>query len=86
MNVPSRVRTRPRVAEELGITPEELAGAHRRFEVVPGADAQVDWGDEGKILAHVGVEKVYLLPHDAIVLPRPGSFVWIGRSSVRVCR
>lgn len=50
---------RPRVAEELGITPGELAGLHRRFEVVPGAQAQVDWGDEGRILAHVGIPKVY---------------------------
>ncbi|WP_455681139.1 hypothetical protein [Streptomyces halstedii] len=41
---------RPRIAEELGITPKELAGMHRRFEVIPGAQAQVDWGDEGKIL------------------------------------
>ena len=32
--------------------PGELAGMHRRFEVIPGAQAQVDWGDEGKILAH----------------------------------
>ena len=30
---------RPRVAEELGITPKELAGMHRRFEVIPGAQA-----------------------------------------------
>jgi transposase len=50
---------RPRVAEELGIRPGELAGLHRRFEVIPGAQAQVDWGDEGKILAHVGIPKVY---------------------------
>ncbi|MFI7300721.1 IS21 family transposase [Streptomyces sp. NPDC050121] len=50
---------RPRVAQELGISPSELAGLHRRFEVVPGAQAQVDWGDEGKILAHVGIPKVY---------------------------
>lgn len=50
---------RPRVAGELGITPKELAGMHRRFEVVPGAQAQVDWGDEGKILAHMGIAKVY---------------------------
>ncbi len=26
---------RPRIAEELGISPSELAGLHRRFEVVP---------------------------------------------------
>ncbi|WP_329167096.1 IS21 family transposase (plasmid) [Streptomyces sp. NBC_01717] len=50
---------RPRIAEELGITPNELAGMHRRFEVIPGAQAKVDWGDEGKILAHMGIEKVY---------------------------
>ncbi|WP_338674659.1 IS21 family transposase [Streptomyces sp. SCSIO 30461] len=50
---------RPRIAEELGITPKELAGMHRRFEVIPGAQAQVDWGDEGKILAHMGIGKVY---------------------------
>jgi transposase len=50
---------RPRIAEELGIAPDQLAGLHRRFEVVPGAQAQVDWGDEGGILAHVGIPKVY---------------------------
>ncbi|WP_446677926.1 DDE-type integrase/transposase/recombinase [Streptomyces hydrogenans] len=26
---------------------------------MPGAQAQVDWGDEGQILAHVGIPKVY---------------------------
>ena len=52
-------QARPRVAEELGITPKELAGLHRRFEVIPGAQAQVDWGDEGKVLAHMGIPKVY---------------------------
>ena len=50
---------RARIAGELGIEPRELAGMHRRFEVVPGAQAQVDWGDEDKILAHVGIPKVY---------------------------
>ncbi|WP_375118574.1 IS21 family transposase [Nonomuraea sp. MTCD27] len=50
---------RPKIAEELGYTPSELARLHRRFEVVPGAQAQVDWGDEGAILAHVGIAKVY---------------------------
>jgi transposase len=50
---------RPRIAAEMGIGPDELAGLHRRFEVVPGAQAQVDWGDEGGILAHVGIAKVY---------------------------
>jgi transposase len=52
-------QARPRIAEELGYTPRELAKLHRRFEVVPGAQAQVDWGDEGGILAHVGIPKVY---------------------------
>ena len=32
---------------------------HRRFEVVPGAQAQVDWGDEGDVLGHVGIGNVY---------------------------
>ena len=32
---------------------------HRRFEVVPGAQAQVDWGEEGGILAHAGIAKTY---------------------------
>ncbi|MFI1106260.1 IS21 family transposase [Streptomyces melanogenes] len=50
---------RARIAGELGLEPGELAGMHRRFEVVPGAQAQVDWGDEGRILAHVGIAKVY---------------------------
>lgn len=35
-------------------------GLHRRFEVVAGAQAQVDWGDEGTLLAGVGISsKVY---------------------------
>lgn len=50
---------RPRIAAELGYTPAELARLHRRLEVVPGAQAQVDWGDEGGILAHAGIAKVY---------------------------
>jgi transposase len=32
---------------------------HRRFEVVAGAQAQVDWGDEGAILLEAGIGKVY---------------------------
>lgn len=52
-------QARPRIAAELGYSPNELARLHRRFEVVPGAQAQVDWGDEGAILAHVGIAKVY---------------------------
>jgi hypothetical protein len=31
-------------------------GLHRRFEVLPGAQAQVDWGAEGVL---IGMPKVY---------------------------
>jgi hypothetical protein len=51
---------RPRIAAELAEADENpLTGLHRRFEVVPGAQAQVDWGDEGDLLAHVGIGTVY---------------------------
>ena len=51
---------RPRIAAELAEGDENpLTGLHRRFEVVPGAQAQVDWGDEGDPLAHVGIKNVY---------------------------
>ncbi len=51
---------RDRVAEELDALDENrLTGLHRRFEVVAGAQAQVDWGDEGDLLAHVGIGRVY---------------------------
>jgi transposase len=36
-----------------------LHGLHRRFEVVAGAQAQVDWGDEGGVLLGCGIRKVY---------------------------
>jgi len=36
--------------------PPEL---HRRFEVLPGAQAQVDWGDEGTIETLAGPEHIY---------------------------
>ena len=52
-------KARPRVRAELGIEPDALNTLHRRFEVTPGAQAQVDWGDEGDVLADVGIEKVY---------------------------
>ena len=42
------------VAELAGQDDDRLSGLHRRFEVVPGAQAQVDWGDEGSILTHAG--------------------------------
>ncbi|MEY9988235.1 transposase [Streptomyces sp. V4I8] len=50
---------RPRIRVELGLDEGQLFGLHRRFEVVPGGQAQVDWGDEGGILAHAGIAKVY---------------------------
>ncbi len=54
------VEARPRIAAELAECDENpLTGLHRRFEVVPGAQAQVDWGDEGDLLAHVGIGAVY---------------------------
>jgi transposase len=38
---------RPKIAAELAASDENpLAGLHRRFEVVAGAQAQVDWGEE----------------------------------------
>jgi transposase len=51
---------RPRIAAELAESDENpLTGLHRRFEVVAGAQAQVDWGDEGDVLGHVGIGNVY---------------------------
>src|SRR4051794_22658494 len=51
---------RPRITAELAASDDNpLDGLHRRFEVIPGAQAQVDWGDEGGVLAHAGVPRVY---------------------------
>jgi transposase len=51
---------RPRVEDELAERDENpLRGLHRRFEVVAGAQAQVDWGDEGGLLARAGAGTVY---------------------------
>ncbi|MFF5344048.1 DDE-type integrase/transposase/recombinase [Streptomyces althioticus] len=47
---------RPRIAKE---QPGRACGPAPVFEVVPGTQAQVDWGDECKIFAHVGIPKVY---------------------------
>ena len=44
------VEARPLIAAELaGEDENPLTGLHRRFEVVPGAQAQVDWGEEGDL-------------------------------------
>lgn len=51
---------RPRIAAELDEHDDNpLRGLHRRFAVVAGAQAQVDWGDEGRLLGHVGIGAVY---------------------------
>lgn len=51
---------RPRIEAELAEADDNpLLGLHRRFEVVAGAQAQVDWGEEGGLLAHVGIRSVY---------------------------
>jgi transposase len=34
-------------------------GLHRRFEVLPGAQAQVDWGDEGEVMTMAGPLHAY---------------------------
>jgi len=49
---------RQRLARE-NDTESGLRGLHRRFEVVAGAQAQVDWGDEGAVLGGHGIVKVY---------------------------
>jgi transposase len=36
-----------------------LTGLHRRFTTVAGAQAQVDWGDEGGLLREAGIGKTY---------------------------
>ena len=43
---------RPRICP---VAPE----LHRRFEVLPGSQAQVDWGDEGVMMTEHGLMKVY---------------------------
>ena len=53
-------RVRPLIEDELFATDDNaLRGLHRRFEVVAGAQAQVDWGEEGDVLARVGIAKTH---------------------------
>lgn len=48
---------RPEIQAELGVLPRPTM--HRRFEVLPGSQAQVDWGDEDPIVTPHGRVKVY---------------------------
>ena len=51
---------RPLIEDELFATDDNnLRGLHRRFEVLAGAQAQVDLGEEGDVLARVGIERTY---------------------------
>lgn len=53
-------KVRPLIQDELwGSDDNALRGLHRRFEVVAGAQAQVDWGEEGDLLGGVGIAKTY---------------------------
>jgi transposase len=45
---------RPRIITELRLSTDMMEGLHRRFEVTPGSQAQVDWGEEGTIVPGVG--------------------------------
>ena len=57
---------RPQIRDELGLDEPGRLSLHRRIATVPGAQAQVDWGDEGDLFG-TGV-RVYSFPHDAVVL------------------
>jgi len=52
-----KVYVRERRARLATAEPEPV-GFHRRFEVLPGAQAQVDWGDEGEIQTATGPLRV----------------------------
>jgi len=49
---------RPQILAELGIV-DRGAQMHRRFEVAPGSQAQVDWGEEEPLQTAAGPLKVY---------------------------
>jgi len=51
---------RPEICAELGI-PDRSAQMHRRFEVAPGAQAQVDWGDEGVLADGTHVSSFHMV-------------------------
>ena len=50
---------------------ESLSGLHRRFEVVAGAQAQVDWGGRRRDRGAGGGEAGLLVPHDTVLFARP---------------
>ena len=80
---------RPRIAAALEESDDNpLRGLHRRFEVVPGAQAQVDWGDEGDLLAHIGIPAVYsfhmVLSHSRDLHHQHGSGDVLGLPPARV--
>lgn len=51
-------RRRPEILAELGVR-DPAHQMHRRIEVAPGAQAQVDWGEEDPIQTPSGPVKVY---------------------------
>lgn len=51
-------QARERLARDSDVE-SPLSGLHRRFEVIAGSQAQVDWGDEGAVLLDHGIGKVY---------------------------
>jgi len=53
-----KVYVRENRARLTAIDPE-LTGFHRRFEVLAGAQAQVDWGDEGELQTQAGPLHAY---------------------------
>jgi transposase len=53
--------------ERLSDAGSEPAGFHRRFEVLAGAQAQVDWGDEGELQTAGGAAARLQLPYGAVV-------------------
>ena len=66
-------KVRPVIADELTGDGQDsgLRGLHRRFEVIAGAQAQVDWGEEGDVLAAAGIARTYSFHMVLSFSPRP---------------
>lgn len=60
---------RPEIMAEMGVDPPGR-GFHRRFEVLPGAQAQVDWGHEHAIVTDEGHEIAVYSFHMTLSYPR----------------